>query len=47
MKVRELMDYLSSCNPDYEVLNSYEDSVECVIERRDCTNPDNCFVLLE
>lgn len=46
MKVKELIEYLSKCTPDYEVINDYEESIGTVVEQTDLTDPNNCHVRL-
>lgn len=44
MKVKELIEYLSKCNPDYLVMLNGSDSVSFVIEHKDIISEEQSFV---
>lgn len=44
MNVKELIEYLSKCNPEYIVLLNGNDSVSFVIEHRDIVDDGQSFV---
>lgn len=44
MKVKELIEHLSKCNPDYNVLLNGSDTVCFVIEHKDIICEDQSFV---
>lgn len=44
MSVKELIEYLSKCNPEYTVLLNGSDAVSFVIEHKDIISEDQSFV---
>lgn len=41
MKVRELIDYLYKCNPEYEIVFQCYDSDNIIIEETTCVTDEN------
>jgi len=44
MTVKELIEYLSKCNPEYTILLNGSDSVSFVIEHKDVVDDGQSFV---
>lgn len=44
MTVKELIDYLYKCDPEYSVVCCGDEDVRWVIQHTDFTNPEESFV---
>ena len=44
MTVKELIEYLNKCNSEYEVRNAYGEPICNVLEYRNLTDPEDCYV---